>query len=50
MDIYRKAAQEYGKMNVPQQLVIRQYEGGHALTAERVAFIIKWICEAGCDA
>ncbi|WP_346879379.1 hypothetical protein [Clostridium sp. UBA3061] len=46
MDIYKKAEKEYIKCNAGQQISIKQYEGGHALTSERFNYIVDWIIEA----
>lgn len=46
MDIYKKAEIEYTKCNAGQQISIKQYEGGHALTSERFDFIVNWIVKA----
>jgi dienelactone hydrolase len=46
MDIYNKAKIEYEKCNAGQEISIKQYEGGHALTAERFDCIIDWIVAA----
>jgi dienelactone hydrolase len=46
MDIYKKAEAEYKKSNAGQQISIKQYEGGHALTLERFDFIVNWIVKA----
>ncbi|MBZ9623676.1 acetylxylan esterase [Clostridium sp. FP2] len=46
MDIYKKAQKEYKKCNAGQQISIKQYEGGHALTSERFNYIVDWIIEA----
>lgn len=43
MDIYKRAEKEYEKCNVSQYLSIKQYKGGHALTAERFEYITDWI-------
>lgn len=46
MDIYIKAEKEYKKYNAGQQISIKEYEGGHALTLERFNYIVDWISEA----
>lgn len=46
MDIYRKAEKKYKKCNAEQQISIKQYVGGHALTSERFDFIVDWIVGA----
>ncbi|HEX2947043.1 MAG TPA: prolyl oligopeptidase family serine peptidase [Clostridia bacterium] len=43
MDVYKKAEKKYEKCNAGQQISIKQYEGGHALTPERFDFIVDWI-------
>jgi len=45
MDIYKRAEKEYDRHNARQQLSIKQYEGGHALTAERYQYITNWIVD-----
>lgn len=46
MDIYKKAKKEYEKFNAGNQISIKQYKGGHALTSERYNYIINWIADA----
>lgn len=46
IDIYKMAEKEYERCNAGQQISIKQYEGGHALTAERFDYIIDWIVDA----
>lgn len=46
MDIYKRAEKEYEGCNAGQQISIKQYEGGHALTVERFDYMIDWIVDA----
>ena len=42
-EIYKVAKEKYNADGLPENLQIKQFVGGHALTEERYAFIVDWI-------
>lgn len=46
-EIYQEALKEYTARGAGELLEIKEYSGGHALTEERTAFILDWICRVG---
>lgn len=48
-EIYEIAKESYIQKGAADNLEIKRYSGGHALTPERFAFIIDWVCSRGLE-
>lgn len=49
MDTYSKAKVEYRNKNAAENLFVKQYEGGHAITEERFHYVIDWMIKYSND-